>query len=92
MLVTQPFLGEQPGQYPASSFFRDMGFKQVEDPGLLYYPLKHGFVYRPVGRVGPNYVPQEDDKGRVVIIYSPSFCPWSYFFLRKSVQEMKKGC
>jgi GNAT superfamily N-acetyltransferase len=91
-LVTKPFPGEKPGQYPARNFFVDMGFKQVEeDPSLLYYPLKHGFVYRPVERRRPNYVPQEDDKGKVVIIYSPSFCPWSYLFLKKSGQEIGKA-
>lgn len=91
-LVTKPFPGEKPGQYPARDFFIDMGFKQVEeDPSLFYYPLKHGFVYRPVKRSGSNYVPQEDDKGKVVIIYSPSFCPWSYLFLKRSGQEIEKA-
>ncbi|MGB9717882.1 MAG: GNAT family N-acetyltransferase [Thermoproteota archaeon] len=91
-LVTRPFPGEKPGQYPAISFFKNMGFKQVEeDPGLLYYPLKQGFVYRPVRRREPAYMPQEDDKGKLVIVYSPSFCPWSYFFLKKSEQEIEKA-
>ncbi|MEM3569171.1 MAG: GNAT family N-acetyltransferase [Thermoproteota archaeon] len=91
-LVTRPFPGEKTGQYPASRFFKDMGFKQVEeDPGLLYYPLKQGFVYQPVRRGEPAYVPQEDDRGRVVIIYSPSFCPFSYFFLKKAEQEIEKA-
>ncbi len=91
-LVAKPFPGEKPGQYPARNFFIDMGFKQVEeDPSLFYYPLKHGFVYRPVKRSGPNYVPQDDDKGKVVIIYSPSFCPWSYLFLKRSGQEIEKA-
>jgi GNAT superfamily N-acetyltransferase len=91
-LVTRPFPGEKPGQYPAKSFFRDMGFKQVEgDPGLLCYPLRRGFVYRPVERRGPEYVPQEDDKGKVVVIYGPSFCPWSYVFLERSVKEIKEA-
>ncbi|MGY0288961.1 MAG: hypothetical protein ACUX7D_09445 [Candidatus Methanodesulfokora washburnensis] len=81
-----------PGQYPARNFFIDMGFKQVgEDPGLLYYPLKHGFVYRAIKRSRPNYMPQEDGKGKVVIIYGPSFCPWSYLFLKKSGQEIEKA-
>lgn len=53
-----------------------------EMPGQLYYPSKHNFVYRPVKRSRPNCMPQEDDKGKVVIIYGPSFCPWSYLFLR----------
>ncbi len=91
-LVTRPFPGEKPDQYSARDFFKHMGFKQVdEDTGLLYYPLKQGSVYRPAGRREPVYVPQEDDKGKVVIIFSPSFCPWSYFFLMKSGQEIEKA-
>jgi GNAT superfamily N-acetyltransferase len=91
-LVTRPFPGEKPGQYPARNFFIGMGFRQVEeDPGLFYYPLKNGFVYRPVERGESKYVPQECDKGKVVIIYSPSFCPWSFFFLKKSEQEIEKA-
>ncbi|WP_125672144.1 GNAT family N-acetyltransferase [Candidatus Methanodesulfokora washburnensis] len=91
-LVTKPFPGEMPGQYPARNFFIDMGFKQVEeDPSLLYYPLKHGFVYTPVKQSRPSYMPQKDDKGKVVIIYGSSFCPWSYLFLKKSGQEIEKA-
>lgn len=81
-----------PGQYPARDFFKDMGFKQVEeDPSMLYYPLKQSFVYRPIKRRESVYMPQEDDKGKVVIMYSPSFCPWFYFFLKKSEQEIGKA-
>ncbi|MCX8183955.1 MAG: GNAT family N-acetyltransferase [Crenarchaeota archaeon] len=91
-LVTRPFPGEKPGQYPARSFFRDMGFKQVgEDPSLLYYPLKHGFVYRPVEQKKPIYIHQEDDRGKVVIMYNPSFCLWSYVFLKRSEQEIREA-
>ncbi len=90
-LITRPFSGEKPEQYPARSFFKDMGFKQVEeDPDLLYYPLKHGFVYRPVEQGESNYVPQQDDKNRIVIMYRPSFCPWGYVFLKRSEQEIEK--
>ncbi|MEM2585128.1 MAG: GNAT family N-acetyltransferase [Thermoproteota archaeon] len=90
-LTTRPFPGEKPGQYPARSFFKDMGFKQVEgDPGLLYYPLKQGFSYHPVEKRESTYLPQEDDKGKAVVMYAPSFCPFSYFFLKKAVQEIEK--
>ncbi|MEM3029881.1 MAG: GNAT family N-acetyltransferase [Thermoproteota archaeon] len=91
-LVTKPFPGEKPGQYPARSFFKDMGFKQVEaNPNLLYYPLKQDFKYVPPEQEEPNYFPQEDDKGKAVILYNPSFCPFSYFFLKKSEQEIEKA-
>jgi hypothetical protein len=91
-LVTKPFPGEKPEQYSARNFFKDMGFKQVEsNPSLLYFPLKHGFTYIPPEQRESNYIPQEDDKGKVVILYNPSFCPFSYFFLKKSVQEIEKA-
>ncbi|MGQ9690961.1 MAG: GNAT family N-acetyltransferase, partial [Thermoproteota archaeon] len=91
-LVTRPFPGEQHGQYSARSFFKDMGFKQVEeDPSLLYYPIRHGFIYKPIEREESNYIPQEDDKGKVVILYRPSFCPFSYVFLKRSEQEIEKA-
>ncbi|MEM3712933.1 MAG: GNAT family N-acetyltransferase [Thermoproteota archaeon] len=90
-LIARPFSGEKPGQYPARSFFKDMGFKQVEDdPDLLYYPLKQGFSYQPVKKRESTYLPQDDDRGKVVVMYAPSFCPFSYLFLKKAVQEIEK--
>jgi hypothetical protein len=98
-LVTRTFSGESPGQYPARLFFAKKGFKQVgDDPKFLYYPLKEGFVYQPVEEKEveyipqkvAGYIPQEEDKGRVLIIYGPSFCPFSYFFLKKAEQVIKE--
>ncbi|MEW6455575.1 MAG: GNAT family N-acetyltransferase [Acidobacteriota bacterium] len=101
-LVTQTFAGEKPGQYSARLFFTKKGFKQVgDDPDFLYYPLKKGFIYQPVkGRRDPvyitetqkteGYIPQEEDKGKVLLIYGPSFCPFSYSFLKKAEQEIKE--
>lgn len=91
-LVAKTFPGEKPGQYSAQSFFKDMGFKQVgEEPNLLYYPLRCDFVYKPLERSEPNYVPQDEDRGKVVIIYTPSFCPFSYVFLKRSEQEIERN-
>ena len=55
-LVTWAF--QVPGRYPQHEFYRKMGFKQAsgDDPFLLYYPLREGFVYAPKDR---EYVPQE---------------------------------
>jgi len=91
-LVTRTFPGELPGQYPAQSFFMAMGFEQMgDDPNLLYYPLRRDFVYSPVEIRKTNYIPQEENKGKALIIYRPSFCPWGYVFLKRAEQEMEKA-
>jgi len=89
-LVTRTFPGEQPGQYPARLFFTKMGFKQIgDDPDLLYLPLREGFIYRPSAKKQVEYMPQEGDKGKVLFIYGPSSCPFSYAFLKRAEQAIK---
>lgn len=84
-LTVKTFPGEQPGQYPARLFFTKMGFKQIGgDPDFLYLPLEKGFIYKPKVEKQVEYVPQEEDKGKVLIIYGPSSCPFSYVFLKKA--------
>ena len=84
-LVTRTFPGERPGQLSARLFLQRKGFKLVgDDPDLLYYPLRPGFVYRPRQERGPSYVPQEEDKGKTVFIYGPSPCPYAYVFLKRA--------
>ncbi len=84
-LVTRTFPGEAPGQYPARLFFRRRGFVQVgDDPDLLYYPLRPGFVYRPPKELGPEYIPQPEDRGRAVFIYGPAPCPFAYVFMKRA--------
>ena len=88
-LLTRPFPGEN-GQYPARDFFKAMGFKEVgEDPDLPCHPIRQGFVCRPIRLKESVYVPQEDDRGGVVVMYSPSSCPWSYFFLKMTEREIE---
>lgn len=88
-LVTKTFPGEKPGQYPACYFFTRMGFKQVGgNPDYLYYPLKEGFIYQPLEEQEVEYVSQEEDKGKALIIYGPSFCPFSYTFLKMAEQAI----
>jgi len=89
-LTVKTFPGEQPGQYPARLFFTKMGFKQVgDDPDFLYLPLKEGFIYKPVAEKQVEYIPQDEDRGRVLIIYGPSSCPFSYIFLKRAEQAME---
>lgn len=86
-LVTETFPGELPDQYPARLFFKDRGFQQVrENPDFLYYPLAEGFVYQPGQEEEIRYIPQEEDRGKALIIYGPSFCPFAYVFLKKAEQ------
>lgn len=90
-LVTRTFPGEKPGQYPAHDFFTKEGFKQAgEDPNLLYYPLKAGFVYQLLVEKEVEYIPQEEDKGKALIIFGPSFCPFSYAFLKITEQAIEE--
>lgn len=90
-LVTKTFPGELPDQYPARQFFKGKGFQQVgEDPDYLYYPLEEGFVYPPGQEEEACYIPQGEDRGKAVIIYGPSFCPFAYVFLVKAAQVVKE--
>ena len=90
-LVTRTFAGEKPGQFSARLFFKRMGFKQVgEDPDFLYYPLEEGFIYQPVKEKRAEYIPQEEDKDKVLLVHGPSYCPFSYFFLKMTEQTIKE--
>jgi len=89
-LVTRTFPGEKTGQYPAHDFFTKEGFKQAgEDPDLLYYSLEASFVYQPLEEKEVEYIPQEEDKGKALIIFGPSFCPFSYAFLKITEQAIE---
>ena len=59
-LVTWAF--QVPEMYPQHEFYKKMGFRQVreENPFLLYYPLKEGYIYTP-----KEYSPQEEDRERL---------------------------
>ncbi len=84
-LVTKAFPGEKPDQYPARNFFLRKGFLQVgEDPDFLYFPLIEGSKYHPAVEQDVDYIPQEEDRGMTVILHGPTFCPYSYLFLKKA--------
>lgn len=78
-LVTWAF--EVPGRYTQNKFYERMRFKRVkkDNPFLLYYPLKKGYVYRPKEE---SFIPQEKDRGKALIFYDPS-CPFSIIFSEK---------
>lgn len=87
-LVTRTFPGEEPGQYSAYNFFRGKGFKQAgEDPDCLYLPLKTGFTYQPVTKKEVEYVPQEEDRGQVLLICGPTGCPGTYPYFLKRMEK-----
>ncbi len=95
-LITKTFPGERPGQYSARSFFIAKGFRQMgEDSNVLYFPLVKGFALTFAdAKINAEesfwepsqteYVPQDEDKGKAVIIYGPDFCPFAYAFLKKA--------
>ncbi len=78
-LVTWAF--RVPGRYPQHKFYQRMKFKKVkaDDPFLLYYPLKKGYVHHPKEE---KFIPQEEDRGKALIFYDPS-CPFSIYFSEK---------
>ena len=84
-LVTRTFRGGALEQYTAREFFARKGFRQIgEDPDHLCYPLQPGYVYRPAAKKEGGYVPQDEDKGMVVIVSGPDYCPATYpYFLRR---------
>ncbi len=84
-LVTRTFPGGAPEQYTAREFFTKKGFRQIgEDPDYLYCPLQPGFVYEPAAKKEVRYVPQDEDRGRVVIVSGPDYCPATHpYFLKR---------
>lgn len=85
-LVTYAF--EVPGWYPQHEFYQRMGFKRVkeDDPFLLYYPLKKGYVH--VSKE-EGFVPQDEDKGMALVFLSPS-CPSSIYFSEKIKESIRE--
>lgn len=73
------------GVYAQHEFFGRMGFRRVkeDDPHLLYYPVRDGFVYSPAPK---EFIPQAEDKGKAVIFFDPS-CPFCIYFS----EEIKKS-
>ena len=91
-LVTTTFWGGAPEQYTAREFFTRNGFRQIgKKADHLYYPLQPGFVYNPIPKKEVRYVPQDEDKGRVVIISGPDHCPATYpYFLKRMEQYIRE--
>ncbi|MEM3442990.1 MAG: hypothetical protein QW667_07690 [Candidatus Bathyarchaeia archaeon] len=86
-LVTWAF--RVPGRYPQNEFYLKMGFKKVseDDPFLLYYPLRQGYVYTPKKE---KFIPQAEDKGKALIFFDPS-CPFCIYFseqIKNSIREV----
>ena len=78
-LVVNTFEGGGHDQYTARQFFTGKGFKKIgEDPDYLYYAFQAGFVYRPPDKKDAGYIPQDDDKAKVLIIRGPNGCPFTY--------------
>jgi len=84
------FSGEAEGQLSMKDFFLKRGFRpSPDDPDLLSLPLEEGFRLKRKKKP-PLYVRQDEDKGRVVILYGPSFCPWEYYFCKLAEQAIEK--
>jgi len=87
-LVTRTFPGGAPNQLTARQFFKKKGFKQIGgEPDYLYYPLRAGFAYQPIKKKEVEYIPQEEDKGKVLIICGPNWCPATYPYFLKRIEK-----
>ena len=77
-----------PGRYSQHEFYQKMGFKKVreDDPFLLYYPIKKGYVYHPTEK---KFIPQKEDRGKAIIFYDPS-CPFSIYFSEKIKESIRE--
>lgn len=83
-LVTYAF--EVPGLYPQHEFYLKMGFERVIDnPYLLYYPLREGYVYNREKK----FIPQKEDEGKALIFYDPS-CPFCISFNEKIIESIRE--
>jgi len=84
------FSGEAEGQLSMKDFFLKKGFQPFPDnPDFLFLPLEEGFRLKR-RRLSPSYIRQEEDTGKAVILYGPSFCPWDYFFYRLGEQAVRE--
>jgi len=69
---------EIPSFYSQKDFFNRLGFTQVPngDEFFLYYPLRPDFVMNQIN----VYIPQEEDKNKILVFFDPS-CPFCVSFL-----------
>jgi len=89
-LVTRTFPGQPGTHYSARDFFKRMGFKQItDDPEELYYPLNENDTYAGIKTQELTHLPQAGDHGVASIINEPSFCPYTYIFLKKAEDEIR---
>ncbi len=87
-LVVSTFPGHSEGQLSAREFFVKYGFKPVgEIQSLLYYPLQEGFVYQFIQKELPQYAPQPEDKGKVLIFCGPNKCPVAFPSFLKRMEK-----
>jgi len=87
-LITHTFPGGAPGQLKARDFFIMRGFKRVgRNPDYLYLPFMEGFIYKPKRRGAIRYIPQDEDKGRALIICGPNRCPVTYSYFLKRMER-----
>jgi GNAT superfamily N-acetyltransferase len=87
-LVTTTFRGGAPEQYTAREFFTRNGFRQIgKNADHLYYPLQPRFVYNPIPKKEVRHTPQDEDKGKVVIVSGPGHCPATYPYFLKRMEK-----
>ncbi|MBP7733528.1 MAG: GNAT family N-acetyltransferase [Caldisericia bacterium] len=98
-IIAQPFDGGYPEQKKWFEFMVKKGFTTTpEDNCILYYPVETGYVYhKDPQRDGffednatKDYIPQSEDKDRILVIESPIMCPYYHVFFAKAAAQLKE--
>ncbi|NTU61076.1 MAG: GNAT family N-acetyltransferase [Caldiserica bacterium] len=98
-IIAQPFDGGYPEQKKWYEFLVKKGFSPThEDNCILYYPIEPGYVYhkdpKKDGLFDDNstkeYIPQQEDNDRIVVIENPIMCPYYHVFFAKAAAKLKE--
>jgi GNAT superfamily N-acetyltransferase len=96
-IIVFPFDGGFPEQKKWHEFMTRKGFVATpEDSCMLYYPIEPGFIYNKNPEKdgffedysGREYILQEEDKNKVLVIEEPDICPYYHVFFAKTAAKI----
>jgi GNAT superfamily N-acetyltransferase len=98
-IIVFPFDGGFPEQKKWHEFMIRKGFVPTqEDNCLLFYPIEPGYIYQKnpqkdsffEDNSAKNYIEQEQDKDKILVIESPIMCPYYHVFFAKAAAKLKE--
>lgn len=98
-VISFPFDGGFPDQKKWAEFMVRKGFVPTpEDNCIVYYPIEPGFVYHKDPKLdgffddnsNKDYIAQEIDKNRILVIEDPDICPYFHVFFSKAASKAKE--